>query len=81
MKRKNNKATLSMIYGILSLIFSWCCAYINIPCAVAAIILAVVFKKENKNTYCVRSYTGLVCGILALILDIPLFINLIFLKI
>ena len=74
MRKTDPKAQLSFAIGIQALLYAWCCPFINIFFAIAAIILAICSKKDNNDTYCVMSYAGLVCGILAAIVQIPAFL-------
>ncbi len=62
-------ALLSMIFGIASLVMSCCCFFISPALGIAAIVLAACAKREEGawNGFAV---TGLVCGILGLIMGL-----------
>lgn len=62
----------SMVLGIVSLVML-CIYYISIPCAILAIIFAIVGRKKGGKG---MATAGLVLGIIALALDVVLVIGL-----
>ncbi len=63
---KNGLAIAAMVLGIISLVlfFYW---YIAFPCAVLAIIFAVISRKHGKNG---MATAGLVTGIISIVVEI-----------
>ena len=67
-KKSNTKAILALVFGILSVLISCCCTYLGIALAIAAIILAVVSKKDNNGKMSGMAIAGMICGIFSIVL-------------
>lgn len=61
-KKPVSKGTISLIFGILSIVLSCCCSYLGIILGGVAIVLANLFKKENNNKFDKMAMAGLICG-------------------
>ena len=63
----------SMVLGIVSLVML-CIYYVSIPCAILAIIFAIIGRKKGGKG---MATTGLVLGIIALAIDIVIVVGFI----
>lgn len=63
----------SMVLGIVSLVML-CIYYISIPCAILAIIFAIVGRKKGGKG---MATAGLVLGIIALAIDVIIVVGII----
>lgn len=63
----------SMVLGIVSLVML-CLWYVSIPCAILAIIFAIVGRKKGGKG---MATTGLVLGIIALAIDVVIVVGII----
>ena len=65
-ENKKGLSIAAMVLGIVSLVlfFYW---YISFPCAVLAIVFAVISRKHGKNT---MATAGLVTGIISIVVEI-----------
>lgn len=63
----------AMVLGIVSLVML-CLWYISIPCAILAIIFALVGRKKGGKG---MATAGLVLGIIALVLDVVIVVGII----
>lgn len=67
-KPSKTKSILALVFGILSVIISCCCTYLGIALGVAAIIMAVLSKKDNGGKMSGMSIAGMICGIFSIVL-------------
>lgn len=67
--KKPNKALeiISLVCGILSIIFVCCCPYVSPVFAIAAIVLALVAPKNEKGKLSGMALAGLIMGIIMII--------------
>lgn len=67
--KKPNKALeiISLVCGILSIIFVCCCPYVSPVFAIAAIVLALVAPKNEKGKLSGMALAGLILGIIMII--------------
>ena len=63
----------SMVLGIVSLVML-CLWYVSIPCAILAIIFAIIGRKKGGKG---MATAGLVLGIIALVIDVVIVVGLI----
>lgn len=63
----------SMVLGIVSLVML-CLWYVSIPCAILAIIFAIVGRKKGGKG---MAATGLILGIIALAIDVVIVVGFI----
>lgn len=71
--QESGKAKASMICGIIGIVLcviGWCCCigYAGIPLAIIAIVLAMMSKSETGGELTGPAKTGLICGIVGLVL-------------
>lgn len=71
--RYNTFATLSLIAGILSIVFMCCCTYLGVLLGVPAIVFACLDRTKN-GTMGGLAIAGLVCGIVGTVLSIALIV-------
>ena len=69
--QKNDKATISMVCGIVGLVLNivacFCCiGYAGIPLSIVAIVMAVMSKKENNGQLSSQAKVGLITAIIGL---------------
>ena len=67
--KKPNKALeiISLVCGILSIIFVCCCPYVSPVFAIAAIVLALVAPKKENGKLSGMALAGLIMGIIMII--------------
>ena len=61
---------ISLVVGILGIIFNCCCYYVAPVLAIAAIILALVSPKDEYGKRAGLAKAGLICGIVAMVMFI-----------
>ena len=66
----NTKAIISLVLGIISILVCCCYGVVSIILGIAAIVLAVLAKKDNMGKMPGMALGGLICGIIGLLLGL-----------
>ncbi len=73
LKTKNIFAVISMVSGIVALIFS-CCCLLSIPCSIAAIVFGILSLKSERRAMAIA---GIVIGAVSIVISVIVAISII----
>ena len=70
----DTKAIISLVLGIISILVCCCYGVVSVILGIAAIVLAVLAKKDNMGKMPGMALGGLICGIIGLLLGLTVLV-------